>query len=65
MPGVTLKSGCSGTDGKEEAITEYLCDWPDGCGEVATEVVGVIRELRAMCALCSEHYKLFIAPKNK
>jgi hypothetical protein len=41
-------------DGREEAISEYLCDWPD-CPNVATEVMGVVRELRLRRALCAEH----------
>ena len=51
MPQVTIRTI---VDGREEAISEYLCDWPD-CPNVATEVIGVVRELRLRTALCAEH----------
>jgi hypothetical protein len=54
MSHVTLKTGIIGADGKEEILTEYLCDWPS-CPNVAAHVVGVIREIRAWAAVCDEH----------
>ena len=30
VPLVTLRTGFHAPDGREEALTEYLCDWP-GC----------------------------------
>ena len=55
MPSVTLRVNRT-ADGKEETLTEYICDWPD-CPHVAEHVVGVTRELRAFAAMCPEHAK--------
>lgn len=52
MPAVTLRT--TGPDGTEETLTEYICDWPS-CPNVATRVLGVVVELRAMAAVCAEH----------
>ena len=41
-------------NGREESLSEYLCDWPD-CPNVAVEVVGVVRELRIRAVMCAEH----------
>jgi hypothetical protein len=41
-------------NGREEAMSEYLCDWPD-CPDVAVQVVGIVRELRIRTAMCAEH----------
>ena len=54
MPRVTIRTGAIGPDGREEELTEYLCDAP-GCPNVATEVVGCVRELRLFVATCLEH----------
>ena len=54
MPYVTIRIS---VDGREEALSEYLCDWPD-CPNVATEVVGMVRELRLRAAMCAEHAAL-------
>jgi len=51
LPQVTIRTI---VDGREEAMSEYLCDWPD-CPNVATEVIGIVRELRIPNALCAEH----------
>jgi len=51
MPQVTIRTA---VNGREEAVSEYLCDWPD-CPNVATEVIGVVRELRLRSAMCAEH----------
>ena len=51
MPQVTLRTT---VDGHEESISEFICDWKD-CPNVAVEVVGVIRELRAATMMCAEH----------
>jgi hypothetical protein len=56
MPSVTLRANET-ADSDEETLTEYICDWPD-CPNVAEHVVGVVIELRAMVALCSEHAKI-------
>ena len=51
MPQVTLRTT---VDGREEAISEYICDWPN-CPNFAVQVVGVVRELRIRAAMCAEH----------
>lgn len=57
MPQVTIKTGIAGKDGREEILSEYLCDWP-GCPSAAAHVVGVVRELRICTAVCEEHAAL-------
>ena len=54
MPRVTIKTGLIADDGREEVLTEYLCDWPD-CPNVAEHLVDVPGELRALCMICAEH----------
>jgi hypothetical protein len=56
MPRVTLRADES-VDGKEDTVSEYICDWPD-CPNVAVHVVGVVRELRAFVAMCSDHARM-------
>ena len=51
MPQVTVRTNANG---REESVSEYLCDWPD-CPEVAVHVVGIVRELRIHTAMCAEH----------
>jgi hypothetical protein len=41
-------------DGREETLTEHVCDWPD-CPNVAVEVIGFVRELKLATAYCAEH----------
>jgi hypothetical protein len=55
MPQVTIRTEING---REEVMTEYLCDWTD-CPNVAVEMIGVIRELRVRAAMCEEHAALF------
>jgi hypothetical protein len=54
MPRVTIKTGILGPDGKEEALSEFLCDVP-GCPNIATEVVGCAKEIGVVVAWCEEH----------
>jgi hypothetical protein len=54
MPPVTIKTGIAGADGREEELTEYLCDWP-GCSNVAEQVLGCVKELGLPLAVCEEH----------
>jgi hypothetical protein len=54
MPQVTIRTTF---DGREETLSEYLCDWSD-CPNVAVKVVGVVRELRVRAAVCEEHAAL-------
>jgi hypothetical protein len=51
VPQVTLRTT---VDGREETISEYICDWPD-CPRVAVHVIGVVRELSLRTAVCEEH----------
>jgi hypothetical protein len=55
MPRITLRA--ESPAGKEETVTEYVCDWPD-CPNVAEHVLGVVRELRQFAAVCPEHQRL-------
>jgi hypothetical protein len=50
-------------DGKEDTVSEYICDWPD-CPHVAVDVVGVVRELRAFVAMCADHARM-VAERSK
>ena len=54
IPQVTIKSGIAGPDGREEELTEYLCDWP-GCPNVAEHALGCVKELGLPLAVCDEH----------
>ena len=39
---------------EQETLSEYICDVP-GCPNVAEHVLGVVRELRAVVAVCGAH----------
>ena len=54
MGQVTIKTGLTAPDGREEELTEYLCDYPD-CPNFATRMVGCLVELRQMAAVCEVH----------
>ena len=54
MPLVTIKMGIAGPDGREQELSEYLCDWP-GCPNVAEQVLGCVRELGLAVAVCPQH----------
>ena len=54
MPRVTIKTGIVAPDGREAELSEYLCDWPD-CPNVATQVLGCIKELALAAVMCDEH----------
>jgi hypothetical protein len=60
MPQVTVRTTING---REETISEYLCDWAD-CPNVAVQVMGVIRELRIRSAVCAEHAE-YLANRGK
>jgi len=53
MPRVTLKAGPA-PDGHEAELSEYLCDWPD-CPNIATQVLGCVRELGLSAVVCDLH----------
>ena len=54
MPHVTIKTGLTAPDGREEEIAEYLCDHP-GCPNVATHMLGCVKEIGLRAAVCEEH----------
>jgi hypothetical protein len=60
MPQVTIRATF---DGREETLSEYICDWPD-CPHVAVHVVGCVTELRAASVVCAGHAAL-IARRGK
>jgi hypothetical protein len=62
MPRVTLRADES-AHGKENTLSEYICDWPD-CPNVAVHVVGVVRELQTFAAVCADH-KRELAERSK
>jgi hypothetical protein len=51
MPKVTLRTE---VDGREEIISEDICDWPD-CPHPASHLVGVVSELRIRVVICDKH----------
>ena len=58
MPQVIIKTGHTDSNGREELLSEYLCDVP-GCPNIASHVLGHAAELRLTMAVCGEH-----APKS-
>ena len=62
MPRVTLRATES-ADGKEDTVSEYICDFSD-CHNVAVHVVGVVRELRSFVAVCAYHARM-LAERSK
>ena len=54
MPRVTYKTGFMDVDGREEELSEYLCDWP-GCSNIADHVLGCAKEIGLCAAVCAEH----------
>jgi hypothetical protein len=54
IPQITIKTGLTTPDGREELLTEYLCDHP-GCPNIATHVLGCVREVGVAAAVCDEH----------
>jgi len=59
IPQVTIKTGLTTPDGREELLIEYFCDHP-GCPNIATSVLGRVTELRLVAVVCDEH-----APKPR
>ena len=60
MPLVTIKTTIAG---KEESLSEYLCDWSD-CPNPAKHVVGVVRELRSVSMVCDEHWESILKQRR-
>jgi hypothetical protein len=61
MPWVTIKTGTMSANGEEQILREYLCDRP-GCANVAEHVLGVVRDVAMMHAVCPEHAEV---PKDR
>jgi hypothetical protein len=62
MPRLTVR--VETPDGKDDTLTEYICDWPD-CPNVAEHVLGVVRELRSFAAVCTSHAQMLAARSKK
>lgn len=54
MSRVVIKSGIRTAQGSEEELTEFMCDAPD-CPNIATQVLGCVKELGVALAVCDEH----------
>jgi hypothetical protein len=54
IPAVTITTGLATPDGREESLTEYICDHP-GCPNIATHVLGCVREISLGSVVCDEH----------
>jgi hypothetical protein len=54
VPRVIIKTGVVAEDGREVELAEYVCDTPD-CPNVATHVLGCIREFGLSHVVCDEH----------
>ena len=54
IPQITINTGISAPDGHEEMLTEYFCDHP-GCPNVATHLLGYVKEIALAAAVCDEH----------
>jgi hypothetical protein len=61
MPRVTLRAVING---REESISEYMCDWSD-CPNIAVEVVRFVRELRICTVMCAEHAAMYAKQAQK
>jgi len=59
MPQVTIKTGLINPDGGEELLTEFMCDH-SGCPNIATQVLGRVRDVRFAAVVCDEH-----APRHR
>jgi hypothetical protein len=58
IPQVTIKTGLTTPDGREELLTEYLCDHP-GFPNIATQVLGCVVGINLVAVVCSEHAPKF------
>ena len=54
MPRVTIRTGFVGPDGREEELSEFLCDAP-GCPNIATDVLGCVKDARIAVVVCADH----------
>ena len=60
MPQATIRTTING---REETLSEYLCDWPD-CPNTAAELLGVVRASRMRAIVCAEHAELLAKRGN-
>ena len=60
VPRIAIKTGLVGSDGREEVLTEYMCDFP-GCPNIASEVLGCVPQLGLVSVVCHEH----VPPKQR
>jgi hypothetical protein len=51
MPQLTLRTT---VNGREEAISEYICDWPN-CPQPGLYVFAVMPALRLRAVMCADH----------
>ena len=51
---MTIKTGFMDSDGCEEELMEYICDYPN-CPNIATQVLGYLRGLRLVTVVCDVH----------
>ena len=54
VPQIIIRTGHIRQDGQEEVLTEYMCDVP-GCPNIATQVLGRVRELGLARVVCQFH----------
>jgi len=54
MARVVIESGFITPEGSPEELAEFMCDWPD-CPNIATQVLGCVKELGLASAVCNEH----------
>ena len=54
MARVVMKSEFLKPDGNQEELAGFMCDWPD-CPNIATQVLGCVKELGLSIAVCDEH----------
>lgn len=64
MPRVTIRTGFFTPDGREEELSDYLCDAPD-CPNIATDRIAVVRELGLSLVMCSEHAASVRQPRTR
>ena len=56
MPLITIETGLTGPDGRQEQLTEYICD-ASGCPNIATHVLGRVAGLGFSPSVCDEHVR--------
>jgi hypothetical protein len=54
VPKIIIKTGLPGPDGREEELSEFMCDIP-GCPNVAVHVLGASKALGVFSTVCQEH----------